>query len=59
MRLAFGLRLENTEEGNTWFSDAHTGESDIQLHVTREVWIAMKRPNFVRVTVDPMLREDD
>lgn len=52
-RIVTELRLENTEEGNTWFSRAGL-EPDIQLHVEREVWVGMGRPSNIEVTIEPL-----
>jgi hypothetical protein len=47
------LRLENTEVDNTWFSRAGV-PPDIQVHTEREVWIALGKPQNIRVTIEPM-----
>lgn len=50
--LTIELRLENDQVGNTWFSNAaRDGEPDIQMHMDREVWIALGAPSVIDVSV--------
>lgn len=52
-RLTITLRLENDQEDNTWFSNAaRDGDPDFQVHVSREVWISLGRPDNIIVTVE-------
>jgi len=46
------LRLENNQEGNTWFSTA-TASPDIQVHCDREVWVALGKPDNIIITIEP------
>lgn len=46
------LRFENDQIGNTWFSTAG-GSPDVQLHMDREVYVALGSPQQLRVTVTP------
>ncbi len=60
MRLSVGLRNENYQEGNTWFSNAHHDpDSSIQLHMTYELYVALGKPEFIRVMVDPFDTDPD
>lgn len=60
MRVSIGLRNENDEIDNTWYSNAHRDpDSTVQLHITRELYVALGSPPFIRVTIDPDTTEDD
>jgi hypothetical protein len=53
MKIEMVLRFENDEVDNTWFSNAE--EPPFQLHFSRELYIAMGRPQKVKVTVEPQV----
>lgn len=60
MRVTIGLRCENTQEHNTWFSNAHHDpDSTVQLHITRELWLALGQPDYLQVMIDPRDRDPD
>jgi hypothetical protein len=53
MKMKTELRIENWQEGNTWFSRAGI-EPDIQLHTDYAVWVALGKPKNIRVTIEPV-----
>lgn len=60
MRLSVGLRNENYQVDNTWFSNAHHDpDASIQLHMPYTLYIALGRPNFLRIMIDPVDTDPD
>lgn len=56
MRTSITLRNENTQEGNTWFSNALDPGPDageVQLHMPRHLWLSLGQPEYIQVTIDP------
>lgn len=50
-RLELDMRLENDQEGNTWFSTA-LEKPDVQLTMERDLLIAIGRPENIKVIVE-------
>lgn len=49
--ISFQLQLENDQEGNTWFSTRGAEPTDLQLHMSRSLFVGIGSPEEIVVTV--------
>ena len=52
MKITVSMRLENNQEGNTWYSNALEGDGETQLHIPRQLYLGMAKPEYITVTID-------
>jgi len=53
MEVKIKMRCENTQEGNTWYSDAIEGAGEVQIHMPRELYLAMGQLKYIEVVIRP------
>jgi hypothetical protein len=54
MKIESILRLENDQEGNTWYSNNdHPQEGELQIHMARDLYLAMGKPTKLKIEIHP------
>lgn len=49
--IKFKLRLENDKEDNTWFSTGGQEPVDLQMHMSRSLFLGIGSPEEIVVTI--------